>query len=139
MTRRQSYASSLHSPETLKATLDHQKFTRVSSAPNALKTTKDTGALFYASLETSTWTCTKCNAQATPPVTTPLVLSATNITSVKHIITSTKQCRTTVRVTAHHIHNNIRPLLQPDHHRPLLQTTSRNPLPIIEQTPKHTT
>ena len=33
-----------------KATLDHQKFTRVPSAPNALPTTKNTKALSYASL-----------------------------------------------------------------------------------------
>ena len=36
---------------------------------------------------TNTWTCAKCNAQATPPVTTPLVLSTTNITTVRPTIT----------------------------------------------------
>ena len=35
---------------------------------------------------TNTWTCAKCNAQATPPVTTPLALSTTNITPVRPII-----------------------------------------------------
>ena len=36
---------------------------------------------------TNTWTCTKCNAQATPPVTTHLALSTTNITPVRPTIT----------------------------------------------------
>ena len=36
---------------------------------------------------TNTWTCTKCNAQATPPVTTPLALSTTNTTHVRPTIT----------------------------------------------------
>ena len=50
LTCRQSYSSSLHSPETLRATLDHQKFTHVPSAPNVLPTSKNTRALSYASL-----------------------------------------------------------------------------------------
>ena len=48
MTRRQSYLSSLHLPETLRATLDHPKFTHVPSAPNASLTTKNTRAQSYA-------------------------------------------------------------------------------------------
>ena len=55
---------------------------------------------------TNTWTCTKCNAQATPPVTTPLALSTTNITPVRPTITPTQQCRATAHLTAHHIHND---------------------------------
>ena len=51
MTHQQSYSTSLHSPETLRATLYHQKFTLYHpSAPNTLPTTKNTRALSYASL-----------------------------------------------------------------------------------------
>ena len=35
----------------------------------------------------NTWTCAKCNAQANPPVTTPLALSTTNIIPVRPTIT----------------------------------------------------
>ena len=50
MTRQLSYSSSLYSPEMLRATMDHQKFTLVPSAQNALPTRKNTKALSYASL-----------------------------------------------------------------------------------------
>ena len=36
---------------------------------------------------TETWTCAKCDAQATPSVTTPLALSTTKINPVRHTIT----------------------------------------------------
>ena len=36
---------------------------------------------------TNAWTCSKCNTQDTPPVTTPLVFSTTNITPFTPIIT----------------------------------------------------
>ena len=44
------FTRGVHSPEMLRATLDHQKFTRVPSAPNVSPTTKKTRALSYASL-----------------------------------------------------------------------------------------
>ena len=60
MTCRQSYSSSLHSPEMLRATLDHQKCSRVPSAPNTLPTTKNTRKGSFLCISCKHWVHTTC-------------------------------------------------------------------------------
>ena len=103
ITCQQSYYSSLHLLQNFESNPDHIKFTCHICSQCINKKYK--GSVLCISCKywvhttcttlTNTkqyiniWTCAKWNAQATPPATTPLVLSNTNITPIRPTSTPT--------------------------------------------------